>query len=242
MREHLKHLGPSNLASRPRTTRYNTVKIKPGPGSLAANESAFQDQPETPRTQSIAAQGGVGAGLLGSAGKDAKDGVLAVQTGYGTIPTGSPPSPSKSRKDGLVTLAESRSLSPQQSAEGRLKPPSDHRSRAASQDTLGSMQSGVKSPSKKRGTARSGSITENIVDLGGIKKTVLETTSSSDDPEDGGAQVPGDDGPADDNANGAGKENNKPSEGGGKKKRRRKKKKGGGGTSSEDAPLLGAGP
>ncbi len=29
MREHLKHLGPSNLASRPRTTRYNTVKIKP---------------------------------------------------------------------------------------------------------------------------------------------------------------------------------------------------------------------
>ncbi|KFY63141.1 hypothetical protein V497_02107, partial [Pseudogymnoascus sp. VKM F-4516 (FW-969)] len=30
MREHLKHLGPSNVASRPKTTRYNTVKIKPG--------------------------------------------------------------------------------------------------------------------------------------------------------------------------------------------------------------------
>lgn len=33
-RDHLKNLGPSNLASRPRQTRYNTVKIKPGGGGM----------------------------------------------------------------------------------------------------------------------------------------------------------------------------------------------------------------
>ena len=33
--DHFKRLGPSNLASRPRQTRYNTVKIKPGGGSLS---------------------------------------------------------------------------------------------------------------------------------------------------------------------------------------------------------------
>jgi metal transporter CNNM len=33
IKQHLKHLGPSNLASRPKTTRYNTVKIKTYPDS-----------------------------------------------------------------------------------------------------------------------------------------------------------------------------------------------------------------
>lgn len=41
-----------------------------------------------------------------------------------------------------------------------------------------------------RGPARSGSITENIVDTNGIRKVVLETTSSSDseDQNDGGSK------------------------------------------------------
>jgi metal transporter CNNM len=30
LRAHLKHLGPSNVASRPKSTRFNAVKIKPG--------------------------------------------------------------------------------------------------------------------------------------------------------------------------------------------------------------------
>ena len=237
MREHLKHLGPSNLASRPRQTRYNTVKIKPGSGSLAEGMSSSNDVPETPQNHSAAAQGGVGAGIVNSAGKDAKDGVLAVQAGYGTIPSASPPSPKKSRKGSLITHAENSAWSDRQRSTEELRPTTTRRSRAASDDTLRSMQSGIKSPSRKRGTARSGSITENIIDMGGIKKTVLETTSSSDDPEDGGAVVQGAE-PSDGNVD-DGKENNKPAEGGGKKKRRRKRK--GGGTSGEEAPLLGQG-
>ena len=235
--EQFKRLGPSNLASRPRQTRYNTVKIKPGDGSFSDGGGKPQDGPTTPQTQSPAAQGGIGANLV-SAGKDAKDGVLALQAGYGTLNSGSPPSPKKSRKGNLVALAEngtegSRGLSPEDK-----RPGSKHKSRTASEDTFGSVQSGAAfSPRAKRTPARSGSITENIIDAGGIKKTVLEMTSSSEDQDDGGAQVGGD-GHSDGNGD-AGKENNKPGESSWKKKRRRKKKPAGSkGGLNEDAPLL----
>lgn len=235
MRDHLKHLGPSNLASRPRQTRYNTVKIKPGSGTLGDAMSKASDNSDTTPRNSIAAQGGVGAGLLNSAGKDAKDGVLAVAAGYGSIPPGaSPPSPSKSRK-GLVTLAENGARGREEDEEEN-RTRSKHRSRANSESTLGSMHSGTRSPQKnKRGPARSGSITEQIVTAGGIKKTVLEMTSSSDSGE-GGAQVQGD-GPSD--AVDGRKENNQPGDSKRKKRRRRRGK--GGSVDSEDTPLLGNG-
>ncbi len=235
LRDHLKHLGPSNLASRPRQTRYNTVKIKPGSGTLGDAMSKASDNSDNTPRNSIAAQGGVGAGLLNSAGKDAKDGVLAVAAGYGSIPPGaSPPSPNKTRK-GLATLAENGAGAHEEESPSEIRARSKHRSRANSESTLGSMHSGTKSPQKnQRGTARSGSITEQIVDAGGIKKTVLEMTSSSDSGE-GGAQVQGD-GPSD--VFDGRKENNQPGESKRKKRRRRAKKAGGAG---EDTPLLGNG-
>lgn len=233
IREHLKHLGPSNLASRPRQTRYNTVKIKPGAGSLVDGLSKSEETPETPRSGSVAAQGGVGAGLINSAGKDAKDGVLALQAGYGAIAPGSPSK--KSRQGGANSIVEEDD--PHQSLltfdrDSRPTSKPQPSPRANSQSTLGSMRSGVKSPLSKRGAARSGSITENIIEAGGIKKTVLEMTSSSEEPEGGGAQLQAD------GASGEApraKENHQPGEGGGKKKRRRKKRKGG----SESEDLLG---
>ncbi|KAL6714506.1 cell agglutination protein Mam3 [Lecanora helva] len=271
--DHLKNLGPSNPASRPKQTRYNTVKIKPGMGSMSDNLPKTADN--TPRP-SVAAQGGVGAGLLNSAGKDAKDGVLAVQAGYGSIHSGSPPSPKKSRKGSLVPPSSAdggeehprnslrRDSSMHEDDQGRpksrSKPP--RRSRATSQSTLGSMHSGVRSPlSRNRGTARSGSITEQIVDAGGIKKTVLEMTSSSSDVDheaEGGSNGSSGGGsgarmrPEGDGENEVGdvddaKENDKPegSGGGGKKKRRRKRRhagsKGSKGGENEETPLLGSG-
>lgn len=236
IRDHLKHLGPSNLASRPRQTRYNTVKIKPGSGTLGDAVPKTSDTSDNTPRHSIAAQGGVGAPLLNSAGKDAKDGVLAVAAGYGSIPSGaSPPSPNKSRR-GLVTLAENDARGREGDSGSENRARSKHRSRANSESTLGSMHSGTKSPQRNtRGTARSGSITEQIVDAGGIKKTVLEMTSSSDSGE-GGAQVQADE-PSD--AVDGRKENDQPGDSK-RKKRRRKTRKGGGGN-SEDTPLLGDG-
>ena len=237
IRDHLKHLGPSNLASRPRQTRYNTVKIKPGAGTLGDAMSKASEQSDTTPRNSIATQGGVGAGLLHSAGHDAKDGVLTVAAGYGGIPSGtSPPSPSKARK-GLTTLAEngSRDLDVDGPSEHRSR--SKQRSRATSRSTLGSMHSGTVSPPRnKRGAARSGSITEQIVDAGGIKKTVLEMTSSSDSGE-GGAQVQTDG--ASDGVDDR-KENNQPG-GDSKRKKRRRRAKKGGSAAGEETPLLGNG-
>ena len=232
--DHLKHLGPSNPATRPRQTRYNTVKIKPGGGSFSDGPGK-NTEIDTPRSQSIAAQGGVGPGTV-SAAKDAKDGIQALQAEYGSIPSNSPPSPNKLRKAELATLSEnnisSNHLSPKREPRPRQK------SRTTSQDTIASLHSGMKSPQPRRGTARSGSITENIVDAGGIKKTVLELTSSSDDHEDGGAQVHG--GDKSEGKASPTKENDKPDEDGAKKKKRRRKRPGGSKSGvSEDTPLLG---
>lgn len=236
-RDHLKHLGPSNLASRPRQTRYNTVKIKPGGGNFVPDTAKTHDSAEILRSLSMstaatAPQGGVGAGLPQSAGKDAKDGVLALQAGYGTIASTSPDSkrpktPSKGHQS--VPQTDQDPLTPTKSNEdtptNKRPVPSSSISRQTSQSTLGSLPSRT-SPTRsrtKRGAARSGSITENIIDRDGIKKVVLETTSSSDDSGSGGARV--------DNQEEEREENRRPEpsaeepSSGGKKKRRRRKRK-----------------
>lgn len=247
------NLGPSNLASRPRTTRYNTVKIKPG--LEATSKPQVQESPTEPRrfSASTAPQGGVGAGLLNSAGMDAKDGVMAVQAGYGTM--GSTPPKSKGR-DCAPGKIEELSPSPTHESRERERTRSDEqRGRATSQSsssssTVGSMRSLDSRSKSKTGVARSGSLSENVVHAGGIRKTVLETTSSSEE-ADGGegdgerrAQGQGQSHGAGDVENGNRKENSKPessAEGlqqSQKKKRRRKKRSG---KKGEERPLMGQG-
>ena len=236
MRGNIKHLGPSNLASRPRQTRYNTVKIKPGGGTLKDGIVKSQEPLETPRRESMSAvpQGGVGAGLLSSAGKEASDGVLAIHTGYGTMDRTPPTTPkaSDNRSKGY-RADEMDSPTPQQGEGGRggrdkfQRPKAIRSNSTQSTSTVGSMHSRngneINSPRRKKGIARSGSITENIIEAGGIKKVVLETTSSSEDAE---GKANGDE------EAGGNKENSEAKNGdgvsqGGKKKRRRKRKKGG---------------
>ena len=186
MREHLKHLGPSNAASRPKTTRIQTVKIKPGtigasPLLLARQQSAqgalepYRDYP--------APQGGEGEGLLKSAGKDASDGVQALQQGYGTqgSPIRSPP-PKNTDENHKAVQADGNTSPLGGPAGPRSAVQTD--SEDSQSDTLQSLPSGRGSPvPRKRNPARSGSITENIIDSGGVRKVVLETNSSSEDPE-----------------------------------------------------------
>lgn len=61
IREHLKHLGPSNLASRPRHTRYQNVKIKRGSVSPMRSEQTDVDS----QSNSDAASRQAVAGLAG---------------------------------------------------------------------------------------------------------------------------------------------------------------------------------
>lgn len=187
MREHLKHLGPSNVASRPKTTRYHTVKIKP-PGQVGRNGSVAESVGYARSTRSVRSivdepyhddpsyQGGEGEGLLANAGQQAKDGVQALQQGYGGVtfpgsPKNTRPKVQQPENNDLVT---SRNSIKEHSPAALSRRASDQ-----STSTLASLASG--SPRlKKRATARSGSITENIIDAGGFKKVVLQTNSESD--------------------------------------------------------------
>lgn len=191
MREHLKHLGPSNLASRPKTTRYNAVKIKPGivtdakdhRTSLHEDHAVFHDESE----MYAAPYGGEGEGLLQSAGRPASDGVLALQQGYGSMDhgparrTSNPLQVHKSQQADTDVHDKSQSTKGLSSKGTPPRRPELHESDSGSGGTISVLHSGQVSPApRKRGTARSGSITENIVDSNGVRKVVLQTTSSGD--------------------------------------------------------------
>lgn len=196
MREHLKHLGPSNLASRPKTTRYSTVKIKAGHpqgrSDSRTESTMFHDSiAEEPYRDEPAPHGGEGEGLLKSAGKDASDGVQALQQGYGSFPSKTPDSPGRFTKNEIYVDGEARGSnisvnkarkSPSPEYRQFLRADSDESGHSS--NTIGSLNG--TSARRKRGAARSGSITENIIEAGGIRKVVLETNSSSDDRDENG--------------------------------------------------------
>ena len=265
LREHLKHLGPSNLASRPKTTRWLSVKIKPG-GSAADQQAVNSAAPgrTTParRVSESASsfQGGIGEGLLRSGGFDAKDGVPAIQQGYGGTSLGSPlgrRSNSSSRGLNSTSPLPDQTATANNERSGRSRERGNSRSsqKSRSQSTIGSLPDRVHNGSKSprfttRGPARSGSITENIIDSNGIRKVVLETTSSSSNEEentevaDKGSQQQDSRGqsPSKRGSMRGGGEVNEEGEGSGhgqssKKKRRRKKKKPQ--ADGEHEPLLG---
>ncbi|KAJ5550552.1 hypothetical protein N7535_001505 [Penicillium sp. DV-2018c] len=207
IREHLKHLGPSNLASRPRQTRYHTVKIKRSSASPSRSAQAdLESARNTSESQKLIPsetgyQGGIGAGLLNSAGQDAKDGAHALKIGYGTMASHDTMSKSTSAQQykdlPQVSIPEPlheehedqpRSGSPR---ETESVSPGDYEDQSRSgttqkaTSTEGSVQSSDSPhlvPYRHRGPARSGSITEQVVDVNGIRKVVLHAncTSSSE--------------------------------------------------------------
>ncbi|KAJ6095662.1 hypothetical protein N7486_006408 [Penicillium sp. IBT 16267x] len=185
IREHLKHLGPSNLASRPRQTRYHTVKIKrsgtsPSRSAQTDFESGQSTSESQPHIAPIGYQGGIGAGLVKS-GLDAKDGAHALKIGYGTITSHDTVTKSTSPQ-------QFKDL-PQVSIPDPVHEEWEVQPRSASTQKDSSRAGSIKSIDSRsdfiyhhRGPARSGSITEQIVDVNGIRKVVLHTigTSSSD--------------------------------------------------------------
>ena len=249
--KHLKHLGPSNAANRPKSTRINTVKIKPG--------NTASPQPEIPTTipeysrppsqgvlaqQSHAPEGGIGEGLLSSAAGEASDGVHSLAVGYGTM--AAPGTTWNTEQTGAKNAGDdaiSPGARPDQPTFAEVVAKNNDRSqeRRNSHSTIGSLHSGKsrsRSPPKKRHTARSGSISENIIDVNGVRKIVLETTSSSDSEDKlANNQTDG----AQDSRQQSEDESPHPSnKGEGKKKRKKRgKKKNKGGNGSESQPLLG---
>jgi metal transporter CNNM len=101
MREHLKHLGPANAASKPKHTRMKTITMKPGRsnsqtldinGTSSARRVSEPLNYQPDKTSPSAADA-----LIPPAGKQAKDGVQLLQSVYGSMDR-TPPKSSQSNK------------------------------------------------------------------------------------------------------------------------------------------------
>ncbi|KAI0888455.1 DUF21-domain-containing protein [Annulohypoxylon maeteangense] len=181
MRDHFKHLGPSNPASNPKSTRVAAVKIKP-----AANSGARQ--PGSIATDDISddliAVVDERSSLLGSRlnAKDGKDGIQALQQNYteplSTIKSSTPPE--------IVTSFDAET-SEQVTRGTQTKLSATVKDETSpTQESTSSVESFQDGVGRRRGHVRSGSITENIVESGGITKVILEASSSISEVSDEG--------------------------------------------------------
>lgn len=280
-RQHLRHLGPSNAANKPKSTRISAVKIKtPGLDANGTNGKSGGDSVAfgiEPRSQSVSEipssfRGGMGEGLLSGAGRDASDGVLALQQGYGTIskPAATPDDesiqavgpPTDAATDattdaatnaatnvegqaGVPAITESsvkskeiKEESPKDTVENptaradKIIPESSKQTPDGG--TSPKSTDGSRSPYRHHGAARSGSITENLVDVGGVKKIVLDMHSSDDAEGTSGNGLDQSKDLNDDQQPGSSTAGDK------KKKRKKRGKKGKSKGDGENEPLLGS--
>ncbi|TKX26648.1 hypothetical protein C1H76_1180 [Elsinoe australis] len=220
MRQHLKHLGPSNVASRPKATKFTSVKIKPGVGTIpeAPHQEAGSEPIEArPRAAST---NGIPEGAPASVARSEGTGIVQGYGSMGLNPpirladesrlnqeieaeggfaSGSPRTaaeasdmarqkalspPSQLREEPDEEMSKSKTLEVPSQARSRPGSSNGRRASDSSTSTLGELE-GSRRPSKVRRAARSGSITENLVNVGGMKKIVLETHSSSDNEGEG---------------------------------------------------------
>ena len=225
MREHLKHLGPSNAASKPRATKFTSVKIKPGVGTIPEDQATTKgtdvSEPQSVRSRSADAtpdthipmspgQESEAERLIRSAGKEASGGAAAIRAvgSYGTMtdsPTRPPGLPrgqsaleasqiakQKASPDSPDSLTSSSSTQPPPGIDGDrardlLKPPEkmvvgSTGAEGEDGDTVSDLAPS-RQRSQSRRQARSGSITETEVEVGGFTKMVLEMSSSSEEDE-----------------------------------------------------------
>lgn len=242
IKEHLKHLGPSNPASNPKGTKSTTVKIKPG---IVVHQQ--------PRAASVAGdiieeavhdEGDETTGLLRPKATG-KDGIRALHQSYGAVSTGDITSePIENGKTIRIKIddADARALADEATQTSAHSSKADlihFEPETGNEDEIASPASDI-GPYGRQSYVRSGSITENVVESRGIRKVVLETTSSNESDEDLSLEtrshlsVPSalqgseeDEDEHDGNGEGAsGASTGGQSQGGKKKKNRRKKRKG----------------
>ncbi|KAK3682434.1 hypothetical protein B0T22DRAFT_471083 [Podospora appendiculata] len=199
LRQHLKHLGPSNPATNPRDTRSTTVKVKPG--------IVTGTHPPQPRPASVS-EGTLRESRFfdGTDGGDettsllrplvtGKDGIQALTQTYGSVNPGtgssgveytmhvSSPRNGSLRLEmdttGLVSTATQTSA---KASQVDLSQDGNGTRSSGSDDSMRSLRTDSNLGSK-RGNVRSGSITENVIESRGVRKVVLETTSSNEDDE-----------------------------------------------------------
>lgn len=188
MRGHLKHLGPSNPASNPKSTKVTSVKIKPGggntrQGSIATEAPDHSDVNGVNERTSLLRpeQNGNGNGSSGdkipfpSYTTPSESPALEAQQ-----ESQQPPPPPK-----VLITPDEDAPSKKEPVAGEIKTVASGASLAGSSksivNTSDATMSNIEQQRAKRGYVRSGSITEIEVNTGGVRKFVLEATSSGED-------------------------------------------------------------
>jgi metal transporter CNNM len=127
-------------------------------------------------------QGGIGAGLV-SSGADAKDGAHALKLGYGTIAAHDHVTKGTNAQQYKDLPNVSIPEAVREEREDLNRSASTRKSKSHSSSGTGSIRStdskSVEFIYHHRGPTRSGSITEQIVDVNGIRKVVLHANCSS---------------------------------------------------------------
>jgi metal transporter CNNM len=211
IKQHLKHLGPSNPATNPNKTRSTTVKVKPGsgvhsthphPASIAGPEIEYTPMEEGDETTSLL-----------KPQVSAKDGVQALRQSYGSV---SPAvtvqlAPQTSRIPTLRLDSDDQAdkatqtpaqldqtdASPSEASTARgdqtQSPPKQQTAGSSSGDSANSLKTdSTKTDSTlvpKRASVRSGSITENVIESRGVRKVVLEASGGSNDEDESAVAV-----------------------------------------------------
>jgi metal transporter CNNM len=170
MRDHLKHLGPSNPASNPKSTNISSVKIKPG-SNVRSVSTAAEHHEYTADTNGANER----TSLLGKKDRD------EPSRNYTTPP---PQEPATENQPLLVVTEEDAPKPADAQKSPEVKAVVTTTSPDESPVSATSASTGLERPRTKRGV-RSGSINEIEVSTGGVRKFVLEATSSGDEVEGG---------------------------------------------------------
>jgi len=159
MMGHFKHLGPSNPAANPKQTRVSAVKIKPGMAHNIRSNSTATTEHVPENSQDVDEN----TSLLRPQPFNVDGGADAAPAAYGSTPKAG-----ESYADAVKLKVD--------------KPTNDAPSQNddSSPDSPSSAHLGFERRATAKRLARSGSITENVIEAGGVRKVVLELSSSSD--------------------------------------------------------------
>ncbi|KAK4242824.1 hypothetical protein C8A03DRAFT_29062 [Achaetomium macrosporum] len=195
IKQHLKHLGPSNPATNPNKTRSTTVKIKPGSGTHSAQRSGASAERASEET---AMEEGDETTRLLRPELSGKDGIQAlVQQNYGSVGPAMPLHLSPRANDVPIlvldsgdqahkstqTLDNTKQMTNQTTTAAADTATPKKQSRTSSSGGSASSTPTDNTLVPKRPYVRTGSITENIIESGGVRKVVLEMASSADEEE-----------------------------------------------------------
>lgn len=180
MKQHLRHLGPSNPATNPKGTKSTTVKIKPGHVHPVSSRvgSIGEIYVAPPREDDETTS------LLNKV--SGKDGVQALQAEhYGSISQDSTRQKSQPENGTASTENVAEDLKDEGTQTANVQPEVAVEVRPRSEPSHASSSESLTAQTPKRTYVRSGSITENVIETRGVRKVVLATSSSNEEDESG---------------------------------------------------------